>query len=262
MKAQIMKPANEILRIMKEQQCRQIVFNRDPKTDMFAILVVDTISDKRNKAGKLKEDNSFSGGTRFAHKDADVALRDAMRLARAMTLKSKVLGINEGGAKAVILDNHKKSKRFLHSIGDFIQMQKGSFKTAIDLGFNLNDARIIASKTDFIDSLSHNIGGLGSTGENTAEGIVHGFEVISKEILKKPLKDCSISIQGLGSIGMALARKLILAVLTYFVIVIFFYFAGLPKPFINSIVPALAFILSTLSLPFFKRVWMQFYKKQ
>jgi len=54
----------------------------------------------------------------------------------------------------------------------------------------------------------------------------------------------------------SLTRKLIVAILTYFVIVIFFYFAGLPKPFVNSIVPALAFVLSTLSLPFFKRIWI------
>ena len=51
-------------------------------------------------------------------------------------------------------------------------------------------------------------------------------------------------------------RKIIIAVLTYIVIVIFFYFAELPKPFINSIVPSLAFIVSTLSLSFFKKIWM------
>ncbi len=204
-----MKPANQILQIMKMQNCRQIVFNRDPKTEMFAILVVDSISEKRDKFGKLKKDISSSGGTRFAHTDADVALKDAFRLARAMTLKTKVLGINEGGAKAVVLNNHPKSKKFLHSVGDFIQMQKGSFKTAIDMGFTLKDAKTIFSKTDFIDSLSHNAGGLGNTGENTAEGMIHGFKVISNEILKKPLEDCSVSIQGLGNVGMALARRLI-----------------------------------------------------
>ena len=50
-------------------------------------------------------------------------------------------------------------------------------------------------------------------------------------------------------------RRMIIVILTYLVIVIFFYFAGLPKPFINSIVPALAFILSTSSLPIFKKIW-------
>lgn len=203
-----MKPADQILQIMKMQNCRQIVFSRDPETEMFAILVIDSIPEKRDKFGKLNKEVSSSGGTRLAHTDADAALKDAVRLARAMTLKAKVLGINEGGAKAVVLNNCPKSKRFLHSIGDFIQMQKGSFKTAIDMGFTLKDAKTIFSKTDFIDSLSHNAGGLGSTGENTAEGMIHGFKVISNELLKKPLADCSVSIQGLGSVGMALARRL------------------------------------------------------
>ncbi|MFH1589423.1 MAG: hypothetical protein ABIB43_02565 [archaeon] len=52
-------------------------------------------------------------------------------------------------------------------------------------------------------------------------------------------------------------RKVIVFIFTYIVIVIFFYFAGLPKPFINSIVPALAFVLSTMTLPVFKRMWIK-----
>ena len=52
-------------------------------------------------------------------------------------------------------------------------------------------------------------------------------------------------------------RKLIIVILTYLVVVIFFYFAKLPKPFINSIVPTLAFLLSTLTLNSFKKIWMR-----
>ena len=52
-------------------------------------------------------------------------------------------------------------------------------------------------------------------------------------------------------------RIFTIAILTYFTIVIFFYFAKLPKPFINSIVPALAFILSTLTLPIFKKYYIK-----
>ena len=51
-------------------------------------------------------------------------------------------------------------------------------------------------------------------------------------------------------------RKLVVSVLTYIVIVVFFYFAGLPKPFINAIVPAVAFVLSTLTVPLFKKLWL------
>ena len=52
-------------------------------------------------------------------------------------------------------------------------------------------------------------------------------------------------------------RKILVTVFTYFVIVLFFYFAELPKPFVNSIVPALAFLLSTVTLSFFKKMWME-----
>ena len=58
------------------------------------------------------------------------------------------------------------------------------------------------------------------------------------------------------------SRKILIAIFTYMVIVIFFYFAGFPKPFTNSIVPALAFVVSTSTLPFFKRLWLNYiYKK-
>lgn len=52
-------------------------------------------------------------------------------------------------------------------------------------------------------------------------------------------------------------RKIIISVLTYFVISLFFLFAGISKPFVNSIVPTVAFILSTLSAPFVKNWWLK-----
>jgi uncharacterized membrane-anchored protein len=51
-------------------------------------------------------------------------------------------------------------------------------------------------------------------------------------------------------------RKIIILCLTYIVIVIFFFFAQLPSPFLNAIVPSLAFVLSTLTVPMFKRWWL------
>ena len=57
-------------------------------------------------------------------------------------------------------------------------------------------------------------------------------------------------------------RKFIIALLTYAVIVIFFFAAGLPKPFINPIVPTAGFILSTLSISFIKNIWVKRYFKK
>ncbi len=59
----------------------------------------------------------------------------------------------------------------------------------------------------------------------------------------------------------SLTRKIIVAFLTYLVIVLFFVFARLPKPWLNALVPATGFILSTLSIPLFKKIWQKRQKK-
>ena len=106
--------AKKIFELMEKENCRQITFHYNPKTKLKLIWVIDSIPEKRDKEGKLTQDVSESGGTRFAHKDADVALQDVVKLSRAMTRKANILGIKEGGSKAVALANQKKNKQFLH----------------------------------------------------------------------------------------------------------------------------------------------------
>jgi hypothetical protein len=52
-------------------------------------------------------------------------------------------------------------------------------------------------------------------------------------------------------------RKFLILVLTYFVIGLFMNFIGVDKPFLNAIIPSLGFLLSTLSVPFFKNIWIK-----
>lgn len=60
----------------------------------------------------------------------------------------------------------------------------------------------------------------------------------------------------------SLTRKIVILGLTYAVIVIFFFVAKLPEPFLNAIVPSLGFFLSTLTVPLFKKWWLKkVYKK-
>lgn len=59
----------------------------------------------------------------------------------------------------------------------------------------------------------------------------------------------------------SVTRKIIIAILTYFVIVIFFFSAGIANPFVNAIVPTLGFLLSTLSLPYFRSFWEKYIRK-
>lgn len=53
------------------------------------------------------------------------------------------------------------------------------------------------------------------------------------------------------------ARRAILAVSSYLVIAIFFVAIGISNPWMNAIVPALAFMIQQLSMPLFKKWWMK-----
>ena len=79
---------------------------------------------------------------------------------------------------------------------------------------------------------------------------------VEKEL--KAIKERNKKVEADKAWETSVSRKILLAILTYIVIVIFFYVAGLPNPFVNSIVPALAFVLSTLTLPVFKKLWIRY----
>lgn len=59
----------------------------------------------------------------------------------------------------------------------------------------------------------------------------------------------------------SLARKIIVSILTYVVIVLFFIFVDLDRPFTNAIVPTLGFIVSTFSIGVFKNFWINWKNK-
>ena len=52
------------------------------------------------------------------------------------------------------------------------------------------------------------------------------------------------------------SRRVLIAGLTYSVIVLFFWVSDLPRPFINAIVPTVGFLISTLSLALCKKFWL------
>ena len=60
----------------------------------------------------------------------------------------------------------------------------------------------------------------------------------------------------------SLTRKILIAIATYIVISLFLWIANIPMPLENAIVPTVAFFLSTLTIPFFKKMWLKYiYKK-
>lgn len=57
-------------------------------------------------------------------------------------------------------------------------------------------------------------------------------------------------------------RRGLLILFTYLAIGAYLNVINIPNPWLNAIVPAIAFLLSTLTLPFFKTLWKKYlYKK-
>ena len=52
------------------------------------------------------------------------------------------------------------------------------------------------------------------------------------------------------------ARRTLLAVFTYLAISIYLLAIEISRPWINAIVPTLGFMISTLTMPFFKKLWI------
>lgn len=85
------------------------------------------------------------------------------------------------------------------------------------------------------------------------------MEEIIKEI--ESIKERNRKVETDKAWETSLTRKILIAILTYIVIVLFFYVADFQKPFLNAIVPTLGFLLSTLSISFAKTIWVNKYKK-
>lgn len=59
----------------------------------------------------------------------------------------------------------------------------------------------------------------------------------------------------------SITRKIIIFLATYLVIALFLLVSKIPDPWLNALIPSIAFLLSTLTLPFFKDLWKKYLYK-
>lgn len=57
----------------------------------------------------------------------------------------------------------------------------------------------------------------------------------------------------------SLTRKILLMIFTYLAIASYFFAIDVANPWLNAVVPTLGFLLSTLTLPFFKKIWIKYH---
>ena len=80
------------------------------------------------------------GGTRlWDYKSEQEALTDVLRLARGMTRKASISGIEVGGGKAVIMARpEQKTEALLRAHGRCVESFKGRFMTGEDVGIGVD----------------------------------------------------------------------------------------------------------------------------
>ena len=81
-------------------------------------------------------------------------------------------------------------------------------------------------------------------------------EEIKQEIGK--IKERNKKVETDKSWELSYTRRIILTIFTYLAIGVYLRAINVPNPWLNAIVPAVAFMLSTLTLPFFKKIWIKY----
>ncbi|MBC7521461.1 MAG: Glu/Leu/Phe/Val dehydrogenase [Sandarakinorhabdus sp.] len=157
-----------------------------------------------------------AGGCRWwAYADDRAALTDALRLSRGMSYKNAMAGLPMGGGKGVIIrqDAAPKTEAMLEAFGAVIESLGGRYVTAEDVGMSDHDMTVIARRTRHVTGLPVSGGAAGGNpGPLTAEGIFVGMRAAVRHKLgRHDFKGVHVAIQGLGSVGGALAEKLAVA---------------------------------------------------
>ncbi len=155
-----------------------------------------------------------AGGVRFWHyANSAHAVTDALRLSRGMSYKNAMAGLPMGGGKGVILADEARSKTpaMLAAFGRAIESLGGSYVTAEDVGMTDADMVAIALETRHVSGLPVVASGAagGDPGPSTALGVYLGVLAAIREGLgADSARDVRIAIQGVGSVGGGVARRL------------------------------------------------------
>jgi leucine dehydrogenase len=154
------------------------------------------------------------GGCRaWSYPDSRAALRDVMRLSRAMTYKAAVADLPLGGGKGVILLpatglSSETRRRALLDFGDAVRAVGGRYITAEDVGTSSRDMNVIAQRTRHVAGLPRRRGGSGDPSPFTALGVESAIRACFERVFSTAtLRGRTVCVVGLGHVGSRVARR-------------------------------------------------------
>jgi leucine dehydrogenase len=157
---------------------------------------------------------SLGGCRMWGYADARHALRDALRLSRAMTYKSAVADLPLGGGKGVIMTapqavlSSERRTAALLDFADTVESLGGRYITAEDVGTSSRDMRVIAQRTAHVAGLPRGQGGSGDPSSYTALGVEAAIRACCERVFSSnSLKERTVAVIGLGHVGLRVAKR-------------------------------------------------------
>lgn len=149
------------------------------------------------------------GGTRFWHYVSDAeALYDVLRLARGMTYKAAVAGLNLGGGKSVIIgdpsiDGREREAMFREH-GRHVESLDGRYITAEDVNTSPRDMAWVSEATKRVVGLT---GRSGDPSPVTAWGCFRAAQACARFVWDADaVEGKTVAVQGVGHVGYHLCK--------------------------------------------------------
>jgi valine dehydrogenase (NAD+) len=153
------------------------------------------------------------GGTRFyPYASEEEAVADALNLARGMSYKNAMAGLDHGGGKAVIIGDPEKIKteELLLAYGRFVASLGGRYVTACDVGTYVADMDVVARECPWTTGRSPENGGAGDSSVLTAFGVFQGMRASAQHLWGDPtLRGRKVGVAGVGKVGHHLVEHLL-----------------------------------------------------
>src|SRR5690625_272612 len=176
----------------------QISYFYDEKTGLKAIIAIHSTA-----LGPAL------GGCRvWPYESEEAALYDVLRLSKGMTYKNSAMGLPLGGGKAVIIADPgvDKTPELFEAFGRAVEHLGGRYITAEDVGSEPDDMDAVKRHTDHVVGLH---GTSGDPSPATAFGVFKGLQAALRHLTgSDDLSGRTVAVQGLGAVGMSLARHL------------------------------------------------------
>jgi leucine dehydrogenase len=149
------------------------------------------------------------GGVRWMpYRSFDAAVEEACRLSRVMTLKNALADIPYGGAKSVMMrqeaaaaDPVRRQAQLL-AFASAVNRLGGAYIPGVDMGTSVADLAVIATVAPWV-SCNHE-----DPSPATAVGVFHAVAAAVRHTWRRDLSGVSVTVQGAGHVGSALADLL------------------------------------------------------